>query len=823
MLSPLNKPLVCSANIGVTMLKQDIQERYKDAQKLTRVYQTSEVIRNDVICPFWLEGRDQFVYVKDTKAGREFRLVDAKALTNTLAFDHSKLAESLSKEVGLAIEAEDLPIYNVTLTLPRHKVCFESYGRHWYFDSDAGLCGENAEMTQPVLFDANRTQKFEWTSPDGKLDAFIRNCNVWIRDHETGQEQSLTSDGTQENSYSHILNKVSTTNTPLLWSPDSKKIFAIKLDFQDVRKKHWFGYGQKHDYPAAYNPNVGDDKIYSLSVFIVDVDTGEAVAHDYPDFPYVLADELGLGLFSQNLAWWSDDSRCVFFVDMSRGCQSARLIKLKLEDGSWQVLIEESEGAFQRIRPMVLSMPNLLPLSASNELIWPSERSGSQQLYLYDLSTGKLKHSITEGVGRIRNLLHYNEEERELLVQMSARNPGTNPYYLDICRINIDTGDIVSIIDDDFNYVVNLPTSLSTSNYVWRGLCHENASGVSPCGSYVVTTRTRVDRVPETVLFDRKGHELMTIEQADVSGLPEAFCWPEPVKMKAADSLTDIYGVIYRPPGFEEACFYPVIEYSCSSRTLSCLPVAGFNNDLAMGCFSNLACALAALGFIVVSIEGRGAPLRDTVFEDFNIGDPACDSAIVDRIAGIRQLAERYSYMDLDRVGLVEAESTSTGIYGLMHHSDFYKVGVEHCMADDLDNGVIAEIAGGFRDGKLTRNLSRIAASALQDFNGRVLFIQGMQASIDGVFQLIEALQALNKDMDMICLPNTHNHMPSYATRREWDYLVKHLLNVEPPKNFKLTTGLDVVYSKTAKSAEIHHAQNASDSVDKIEMEAAEA
>ena len=57
-----------------------------------------------------------------------------------------------------------------------------------------------------------------------------------------------------------------------------------------------------------------------------------------------------------------------------------------------------------------------------------------------------------------------------------------------------------------------------------------------------------------------------------------------------------------------------------------------------------------------------------------------------------------------------------------------------------------------------------------------------------GPLRLVEALQQENKDFDMLFLPKLGHRQSNYMIRRTWDYLVRHLQKVEPPKDFKLVS-----------------------------------
>ena len=80
------------------------------------------------------------------------------------------------------------------------------------------------------------------------------------------------------------------------------------------------------------------------------------------------------------------------------------------------------------------------------------------------------------------------------------------------------------------------------------------------------------------------------------------------------------------------------------------------------------------------------------------------------------------------------------------------------------------------------------------NLQGKLLITHGMldiSSPPAGTFRIVEALQKANKDFDLLLLPNLGHVINSYVIRRAWDYLVKHLQGVEPPKAFKLTTTWD--------------------------------
>ena len=392
----------------------------------------------------------------------------------------------------------------------------------------------------------------------------------------------------------------------------------------------------------------------------------------------------------------------------------------------------------------------------------------------------------------VRDILHFDTERRELLIQTAGRGLDINPYYRDICRINIDTGGLVPLVSGDYDHQIYRPDSLQVFTQLAFGLDSTGINGISPDGGYLVTTRSRVDKEPVSLLVDRNGNELLTLETADAFGLPIGWQWPEPIQLKSADGKTDLYGVVFRPPGFSLEHHYPVLDYCCAHPGTSLVPHGTFVNAPAGYSYLDAA-AYAALGFIVVVMEVPGSPYRHKAFQDASYGQLSSANSFDDRIAALHQLAERYPYMDLNRVGLVGCDGITGPVYGLLEHPDFYKVGVIIAFEDArFDAASIIEMFEGVPN-HANKPLAEDLAASLQ---GKLLLIHGMMDTVTpptATYRLIEALREANKDFDLLLLPNEGHSISSYVLRRTWDYLVTHLQDIEPPKTFKLTTGFDLL------------------------------
>ena len=800
-----NPPVSNSSSAESHISTEAVHTRYHQANALVQGIMTNRVVRNDGVFPHWLGDSQCFWYQRETTTGKAFHLVDANQQSNTIAFDHAALARALAGAMECEIDPDDLPITLVGMQLAEEAtdqcgsdasarvlvVEFCAFNTHWQFDRQSGQCHSLAAPAPTPI----------GLSPDGRTQAFVRDHNLWLRDIASGEERLLTKDGSSD---FHYATAPSCADVQVLWSPDGRYLLTHQLDLRHVTTRPMVDHvpqdgGLKTSLQQIKMSYPGDKHIESYRLLTIEVASGEQTT---------VADKLrlwkfGNGLFSEEkLSWWHPDSQRVYFVDLARGSKTVRVMEFDTRTGETRVLIEETTNTFVKLAHND-ALPELKVLPDTNELIWFSERSGWAHLYLYDLDSGRLKHAITEGKWLVRHILHIDIERRELIVHTGGRDSAVNPHYRDVCRIAIDSGEITDIAVGNYEHsVFGARHGRQAGARAALGVDTAGAEGISPNGRYIVTTRSRVDTLPESILCNSDGETLLTLETAEAHGLPEDWVWPEPVQTKAADGKTDIYGVVYRPPGCNVAGgdgeHYPVLDFSNGKTGFTMVPQGSFINGPCIDYPYYYAAAFAALGFVVVVLEGRGMPNRDKAFHDYSHGFMASACALEDRVAGIRQLAERYPYMDTTRVGIVAGDGFSSPVYGLLEYPDFYRVGVSIAFEDGrLLNAPQTECFEGYcEDGQAPAVTERHAEYQAANLTGKLLLIHGlvdMFVPQSGTFRLVHAFQEANKDVDLVIMPQDGHDIPAYALRRTWDYLVTHLRGETPPEQFVLKTGLNLL------------------------------
>ncbi|MDQ6889985.1 MAG: S9 family peptidase, partial [Bacteroidota bacterium] len=315
---------------------------------------------------------------------------------------------------------------------------------------------------------------------------------------------------------------------------------------------------------------------------------------------------------------------------------------------------------------------------------------------------------------------------------------------------------------------------------------------VSPGGNYFIDEYSQPDVPSVAVLRNMDGKMITSLEKTDVSRL-KAIGWqpPKVITVKAADGETDLYGLMFTPSGFDSSKKYPIIDYIYPG------PQGG-----SVGSWSFVASrrddnALASLGFIVVEIEGTSNPLRSKSYHDMSYGNMA-ENTLADQVTGIRQLSQRHNFIDTSRVGIWgHSGGGFATACAMFRYPDFFKVGIAE--SGNHDNRNYEDDWGERYNGLLIYNDKGVSNYEWQanqlyakNLKGKLLLAHGMMDDNVPPYNtllVVEALEKANKDYDLIIFPNSrhgYGAYSSYMMRRRWDYFVKNLSGMEPPKEYLL-------------------------------------
>lgn len=607
-------------------------------------------------------------------------------------------------------------------------------------------------------------------APDGKSTAFVRDWNLWIKDVASGKERQLTRDGVKD--FGYATDNAGWTRSEraiLMWSPDSQRIATYQQDQRNVGEMYLVDTRVGHPKLQAWKyPLPGDETVTMIHRVVIDARTGKVTRLQMGADQHrsSLCDDISCRGDEWSDVEWAADSSSVAFVSTSR---DHKLENLRVGDAATgavrDVLQEKAETFFESGNGMV----NWRYLPGSNEVIWFSERDDWGHLYLHELASGREKLQITRGDGNVTQLLRVDEKNRLLYFVGVGKEKGRDPYFRHLYRIGMDGKNQQLLTPADADHDV----------------------AIAPSGNYFVDVYSKPDAPSIAELRRIDGTLVTVLEKTDISRLT-ATGWqpPQAITVKARDGVTDLYGLLYKPTRFDPSKRYPIINHIYPG------PQTGSVGGRSFSAARGDAQALAELGFVVVEIDGMGTPWRSKKFHEAYYGNMG-DNTLADQVAGMKELANRYPWIDVERAGIY---GHSGGGYAtasaMFRYPDFFKVGVSQ--AGNHDNRVYeddwAEKWQGLlrSNGDGTTNYDNQANQLVaRNLKGKLLLAHGtMDSNVppNSTLLVVNELIKANKDFDLLLFPNRGHGFGSepYMVRRRWDYFVKHLLGAEPPPEYQM-------------------------------------
>ncbi|GLR15822.1 S9 family peptidase [Portibacter lacus] len=605
----------------------------------------------------------------------------------------------------------------------------------------------------------------ESISPDGKKVVFIKDWNLYVGDLSSGAEKQLTTDGIENFGYATDNAGWRKGDGPVVkWSPDSKKVATFQQDQRHVSDMYLVKttVGEPELQSWKY-PLPQDEKVIQIHRVIINVDNGEMVRLKMDPDPRrgTQCDDISCsGEFDDNE--WNADGTKLAFVSTSRDHKIAHLKIADAKTGEVRSVHKEVvETQYESGQGTI----NWEYMPETNEFIWYSEKDNWGHLYLYDLATGKLKNQITSGDFVVTKVEKIDRKNRKIYFEANGREEGVDPYFSHF-------------------YVVDF--SGKNLKLLTPEVGHHSVS-VSPDRQFFIDNYSQPDVPPVSVLRKIDGTLVETLEKADISRLV-ASGWkaPTPVKVKSEDGKFDLYGLMFTPTHLNENKKYPIVNYiypgpqggSVGRRSFS--PSRGDHQ------------ALAELGFIVVAIDGTCNPGRSKAFHDACYGDMSVNT-LPDQVSAMQQLAEKYPYIDLDRVGIWGHSGGGFATAAAMFdYPEFFDVGISESGNHDNRNYeddwgeryVGLEVGDNYE-----KQANQLKAGNLQ---GKLLLAHGgLDDNVPpyNTHLVVDALIKANKDFDLLIFPNARHGFGAdtmYMMRKRWDYFVKNLLNQDPPKEYKI-------------------------------------
>lgn len=707
------------------------------------------------VSPHWIEKSNRFWYRRLGLKGSEFVLVDAEQNTSSPAFDHERLAAALSQVGKPEYSASELPFSELEFVDSEKAIRFSVDSTQWTCSLATYQCKTetaHSESSNDVL------------SPNKRWAAFVKEHNLYLRDVSTGTVLQLTHDGIAGCDYATPLPSLRLMvdqrtedvkqGAAVFWSPDSSKLVTYRLDSRTAGRFTSLQFvppEQLRPRAFTYVYPLPGEVLAKAQPIIFDIQSGKRIDVEAASIELPFQDGPGFD--------WFADSKSFHYDYDTRGYKAKELRVVDASTGEQKVLLREQSDSYVDPGQTFYRF-----VEATGEILWSSERDGWNHLYIYNGKTGQLENQITQGPWVVREIEQVDEKNRRIYFMGNGREKGEDPYQQHLYSVGFNGKDLRLLAPESADHSVS----------------------ISSDGTFFVDNYSRPDLPGESVLRRTKdGSEVRVLEKTDTTELQKTgWRFAEPFPGKAADGTTDVFGLIWRPSNFDAAKKYPVVEFVYTGPQAFFVPKS-FGRTLWLQ-------SVAELGFVVVMVDGRGTAGRSRVFRQYsyrNLG-----GAFEDHVALIKQMAARYPYMDITRVGIF---GTSAGAYGAAHamlvFPEFYKVGVSTSGDHDarLDKAWWNEAYQGYPvqdDYAAQSNVTM--AGRLQ---GHLLLEHG---DIDDnvhpaeTIRFVDALMKANKNFDMLFVPNMFHGESGehelYLVRRRWDYFVQHLLGVTPPGNFEI-------------------------------------
>ena len=715
----------------------------------------SDYVHSLSVYPSWIGNSDFFWYYYTTGDGTVYYLVDAKKGKKQELFSTERLAARLAELTGKTEDIRNFKLGGFRFERDNpYRLMFSKYGKDFEYDVKRDVLKEYSRERKENRF--SRVPYWQRWSPDSNYMVYAYKHNVYMQEKGDTTSYQLTTDGERYYSYSFQRDKDTDKKegASITWSGDSKVFYSLRQDRRNV------GEGYLIDHLAEPRPTLrtykfpmpGEKYVYTYDLHLFNA---EKRSHHVVDIAKYPDQEVKVILFDFNKY-----PEYIYFTRKSRTCDEMDLCRVDTRTGEvFEIIHERCEPHFTE------QLFECRILNGGEDILWWSERSGWGQYYLYN-KDGQLKNPVTTGDFMAGRITEVDTLGRSFVFEGYGREKGINPEYRLFYKVNFDGSNLTLLTPGDGFHSIDLAKS----------------------GKYLIDSYSRADQEPIAELRDMKGRKIMELERPDLRLLYE-MGWkkPERIKVKAADGITDLYGVMYRPFDMDSTRKYPIIVNVYPGPQENFVPQSFTLDD-------NGNESLAQLGFIVINVGFRGSCFtRGRNYHCFGYGNLR-DYALADCKFVIEQLANRYPFIDLDRVGIYgHSGGGFMAAASILTYPDFYKVAV--AASGNHDNNIYTKWWGETyhgvkmhekkvekRDSVVYSFGSKIPTTIelAKNLKGKLLLITGdmdINVHMAHTIRLANALMQANKRFDLMLIPGADHGLgsPYYVNLIRY-YFVENLL-----------------------------------------------
>lgn len=738
---------------------------YQLAEKLRNVSFGSLIGKYSMsVFPKQINDTDKFWFEFTTEEGKNFYFVDPAKGEKRLLFNNTDIAQGVSLITRKGYNEKDLRISNMEFSKDLTKMTFSMDGRYEFdFKTKKVQALEKKDHSEE---DDEVIYSWMTFSPDRKYILYAKGHNLYIRGNKAKgvdtTEVQLTTDGEKYYSFARDPedDQKDEAETNARWFKDSRHIYVVREDSRKLKDMFVINSLTKRPTLETYRYEMpGEKDLCQYELWIIDIEkkTANRVSADKWTDQYIQVLQPG------------EKGDKLFFQRFKRTWDEVDICVVNTETLEVKELIHEVDKPYRDYH-----MQNTVILNDGKDILFRSERTGWGHYYHYD-GEGRLKNVITSGPWVAGQVAAIDTVGRTIYLYGFGREKGVDPYYYMLYKASIDKEGVTLLTPENAQHGASFLSSKR----------------------YFVDTYSRVDMEPKIVLKNNQGKVIMELAKPDTRRLKE-LGWraPERFTVKAADGLTDIYGIMWKPADFDPNKKYPIIS--------SVYPGPFFeyvNTSFRVDDSYNM--RLAQLGFIVVSMGHRGgSPMRGKFYHRYGYGKLR-DYPLADDKYAIEQLADRYAYIDLSKVGIFgHSGGGFMSTAALCTYPDFYTAAVSS--AGNHDNNIFnrgwSEIYHGVKEavktvkGKDGQDSTVYTYSCKVPTNmelakrlkGHLLLVTGdMDKNVHpaNTLRMVDALIKAKKNFEMIVLPgNGHGFggkADAFFERKLWYHFAKYLLGDE--------------------------------------------
>ena len=692
---------------------------------------------------YWVHHHEQGKeYLQWTKESREV----------VPLFDQKRLADALGQVLEDTISSQNLPIRAVD-KMDNDSLLFTVKGKKYVMNLN------NYEI-KPKEGEPEDSNPYEVISPDGQWIAYVREYNLYVRSTTSDLIIPLTTDGKKGYEYATYygwgdLMEGEQGDRPLRftaqWSEDSKMILTQVVDFTKADKMYMLDFtGTDRFRPkllSYYRGSPGDTTMIYVTPKLFSVP-------DQKELPLDLEPRTHI---NSPLIRSMKNMEELVVVDGKRGYKERAFYLFNTKGGKKQLLFEEKSTT------NIPESRNIHLLPNRDQFLFLSERTGWQQLFRFDLVSKEIK-ALTTGAFMVHNVVEVDELEGVVYFMASGVDPNDNPYYRYLYKVSLDGGDMVCLTSSVGHHQVQL----------------------SPDHQYFVEAWSTNDQPTQYSLRQLKDGQLVTfMAKTNIDSLLKLNWKPaEAFTATGRDGETTIYGAIWKPTHFDPNKKYPVIDATYTGPHTQVFPESFVKNFYGPQQF-------AELGFVVVRVNGMGTYGRSKAFHDVSYKNMGQN--LLDHVLAIRQLGERYTWVDTTRVGIFgHSAGGYDAAHGLLAFPDFYKVGVASSADHDfrMEKAWWPEFYMGWPVDSTYHEVSNITMAG--NLKGKLMITHGAvdeNVNASATFKLAEALINADKEFELVVFPSQRHgyrgKAQAYFTKKRWNFFVEHLLGAEPVWDWK--------------------------------------